>query len=650
MHRAPLNDGWTSFQGEDDATASTASDLIGILEAVDVPIIVVRRDFLIAGFNKAAAEVLGLSPSDNGRLARDILALAGLPRAEEKYSRAIVDGVESRTDFRAGDKWFVVRISPYARSDRQVAGAVLTFTNVTAFRASTDQAIYERECTKAILNTVADPLVVLSGDQRIQSGNRAFHTMFQVSRDDTQGVPLYKLGNGAFELSPLRQQLEEMLAGSHAFQSVEVDHNIPGTSQRTLVLNAHPLSLPGHRERRVLVTFQDVTARKQAEAANNLRAVTERKRSQEELQRSEAFLAEGQRLSSTGSFSWRVATDEITWSEQLYRIFEFDQGTQLTIELIGARVHPEDIPLFNDMVYRARGAHDDFDNEYRLRMPDHSVKYLHVIAHATHDKDGRLEYIGAAQDVTQRRLSEKALAKTRSELAHVTRVTGLGVLTASIAHEVNQPLTAIASNGESSLHWLTRDEPDIEKVRTLTKRVVADARRASEIIGRIRNMASQRAPEQKPLSIEDVINESLSFLRHELQEKGIVVSLDLTRGLPRIIGDRTQLQQVIINLTINAAQAMAQLAPEDRSISVRTVLSDHETVCSSIEDSGPGIDPKHLSRLFDSFFTTKDTGMGMGLAICQSIVEAHGGRIRADNNSTLGGARFSLDFPTRRAQ
>ena len=163
-------------------------------------------------------------------------------------------------------------------------------------------------------------------------------------------------------------------------------------------------------------------------------------------------------------------------------------------------------------------------------------------------------------------------------------------------------------------------------------------------------MASQRTPEQKLLSIDDVINEPLSFLRHELQEKGIIVSLDLARNLPQIVGDLTQLQQVIVNLIINAVQAMTQLAPADRRISVGTMLSDPETVCCSIEDSGPGIDPEHLPRLFDSFFTTKDSGMGMGLAICQSILEAHGGRIRADNSSALGGARFSFDLLTRRVQ
>ena len=244
----------------------------------------------------------------------------------------------------------------------------------------------------------------------------------------------------------------------------------------------------------------------------------------------------------------------------------------------------------------------------------------------------------------------EALAKAQSELAHVTKVIGLDVLTASIAHEVNQPLSAIIANGESNLRWLARGEPDIEKVLLLTKRVVADARRASEIIERIRDMTSRQTPKQQLLSIDDVINESLGFLYHELQEKGIAVSVELTPGLPQIVGDRTQLQQVIVNLTINAVQAMTGHEAAHRRISVRTMLSDPETVCCCIEDSGPGIDPEHFPYLFDSFFTTKETGMGIGLAICQSIVEAHGGSIRASNESALGGACFSFDLLTRGVQ
>jgi signal transduction histidine kinase len=363
---------------------------------------------------------------------------------------------------------------------------------------------------------------------------------------------------------------------------------------------------------------------------------------------SEALLSEAQHLSSTGSFLWRVATDEITWSAETYRIFEVDPATPVTLELVGSRFHPEDVPLLNEMVDLGRGPGSGLDHEFRLLMPDRSVKHLHLVAHASRTKERQLEYVGAIHDITARRLSEEALANARSELAHVARVTSLGVLTASIAHEVNQPLAAIVTNGESSLRWLARDEPDIERVRTFTQRIVADAQRASNIIERIRDMVRQRAPEQTLLSINDLIDESLRFLRHELQLKGVRVSVDLARDLPMILGEPTQLQQVIVNLTINAVQAMTQSEAADRSIYVRTTCPSAEVVCCSIEDSGPGIDPAHLPRLFDSFFTTKESGMGMGLAICRSIIEAHGGSIRADNDSLLGGARFSFDVLANR--
>ena len=405
--RLRLNGGWAGLQGVngDDAAASTAAtDLINILDAVDVPIVVLRRDGVLVCFNDAAADQLRLSASDVGRASPDISVLACLPGLEEQCRHVIASGVESRADFRDGDKWFVMRISPYSKGDRDITGTVLTFTNVTAFRASIDQAIYERECTKAILNTVADPRVVLSDDQRILSGNRAFYTMF-------------------LELASFRTQLKEMLAGNRAFQPVEIDHVFPGEGQRRLILDARPLSVPGHSERRVLVTFQDITAHKQAEAANDLGAIAERK---EELRRSEAFLAEAQRLSLTGSFSWRVTTDEITWSDQLYRIFEFDQGTPVTLGLIATRVHSEDIPLLQDMIERARGTGGDFEYEHRLQMPDESIKYVHIVAHGTRDEDGRPEYIGAVQDVTARRLAEEELRRSEADLHEAQRLSHTG--------------------------------------------------------------------------------------------------------------------------------------------------------------------------------------------------------------------------------
>jgi transcriptional regulator with GAF, ATPase, and Fis domain len=389
-----LNGGGAGFNGDGVAANTATSDLINILDTVDVPIVVLRRDFLLVWFNKAAADVLRFLPSDIGRASRDISVLAGAAHLEEQCSQVIASGIESRADFRDGHKWFVMRISPYTKGDREVTGTVLTFTNVTAFRASIDQVMYERECTKAILNTVADPLVVLGADQRIHLGNRAFYEMF-------------------LELASLHTQLKDMLSGSHAFQPFEVDHVFPGEGERTLSIDARPLSLPGHSERRILVTFRDITARRQAEAANDLRAIAERK---EELRRSEAFLAEAQRLSLTGSFSWRVMTDEITWSDQLYRIYELEIGVPMTLELMRTRVHPEDLTSYEKMIEEARNGGTDFEYEHRLRMPDQSIKYLHTVAHGTRDEDGRLEYIGAVQDVTARRLAFEEIKALKDQL------------------------------------------------------------------------------------------------------------------------------------------------------------------------------------------------------------------------------------------
>jgi len=612
-----LNDGATGFQG---GTATT--DLITILDTVDVPIVVLRRDFMLVCFNKAAAGVLRLSPSDIGRASRDIAVLAGLPRLEEQCGQVIASGVESRADFRDGEKWFVVRISPYTTGDRQVTGTVLTFTNVTAFRASIDQVIYERECTKAILNTVADPLVVLNADQRIQSGNRAFYTMF-------------------FQLASLRTQLKKLLAGGHGFQPVEVDHVFPGEGQRTLIVDARPLSLPGHSERRVLVTFQDITARKQAAAPNDLRAIAERK---EELWRSEAFLAEAQRLSLTGSFSWRVTTDEITWSAQLYRIFEFDQGMPVTLELIGTRVHLEDIPLLHDMIERARGAGTDFEYELRLQMPDQSIKYLHMVAHGTRDQDGRLEYIGAVQDVTARRLSEQALGKAQSELAHVARVTILSTLTASIAHEVNQPLSGIITNASTCLRMLAADPPDVDGARETARRTIRDGNRASDVIARVRALFTKKESTTESVDLNEATREVIALSLSELQRNQVMLRAELVSDLPHVTGDRVQLQQVILNLLRNASDAMSGVDDRPRQLLIGTEREGGDRVRVTVRDAGVGIGPQAMDRLFDAFYTTKSGGMGIGLSVSRSIVEKHHGRLWVERNDGPG-ATFAFSIP-----
>ena len=248
-------------------------------------------------------------------------------------------------------------------------------------------------------------------------------------------------------------------------------------------------------------------------------------------------------------------------------------------------------------------------------------------------------------DITERARAQAALQQLQANFAHASRISMLGELTALVAHEVNQPLAAVVTNGEAALRWLNRAEPELAEARESIRSIVDDGQRAGDIIARIRAMAGGRVPQQTALSLHDIIEESMMFLRHEFQSKEVAVSLDLAPALPPVLGDRIQLQQVVVNLGINAVQAMAHAATGRRQLAIRTMLTGRNTLCCTLEDSGPGIKSDHLTQLFERFFTTNDGGMGMGLPISRSIIEAHGGQIRADNESAFGGARFSFTLP-----
>ncbi|ETD38925.1 ATPase [Pseudomonas chlororaphis subsp. aurantiaca PB-St2] len=248
-------------------------------------------------------------------------------------------------------------------------------------------------------------------------------------------------------------------------------------------------------------------------------------------------------------------------------------------------------------------------------------------------------------DISELVASRTALDSMQSDLIHAARVSMLGELTASIAHEVNQPLAAIATNGEAGLRWLDRPEPNVVEVRDLTLRMVADARRASEIITRIRTMASHGTPLHVTLSLNHVVKEAVQFLQHELQSQHVELSLALTPNLPRIRADRTLLQQVIVNLAVNAMQAMTQAQIGSPRLTITTTSLDASSVELVVEDNGPGVASDNLNRLFDSFFTTKKTGMGMGLPICRTVVQSLGGSIEAGNNPRGSGACFSVRLP-----
>jgi PAS domain S-box-containing protein len=372
--------------------------------------------------------------------------------------------------------------------------------------------------------------------------------------------------------------------------------------------------------------------------------IDERKRAEDALKHSEAFLAEGQRLSRTGSFSWRVATGEITWSEELYRIFEFDRDVPVTLELIGSRVHPEDIPMLNDMIDRARGTGSDFEYEHRLQMSNHSVKYVHLVGHGRRDREGRLVYIGAAQDVTEHRLSEETLGKVRSELAHVARVTSLGALTASIAHEVNQPLSGIVTNASTCLRMLTLEPPNVDGARETARRTIRDGNRASDVITRLRALFSKKDTIAERVDLNDATREVIALSLSELQRNRVILRCELADDLPLVTGDRVQLQQVILNFLRNGSDAMNTIHDRPRELLIRTERDEDDRALLSVKDAGIGFDPQAMDKLFQAFYTTKNDGMGIGLSVSRSIIEQHDGRLWATLNDGPG-AIFSFSIP-----
>jgi two-component system sensor kinase FixL len=246
-------------------------------------------------------------------------------------------------------------------------------------------------------------------------------------------------------------------------------------------------------------------------------------------------------------------------------------------------------------------------------------------------------------DITERRGVENRLHRASSELAHVSRVATLGELTASIAHEVNQPLAAIVANGEAGLRWLKRDVPDLTEVRNSVERMIRNGQRASEVVQRLRALARKSDPVHVPVAMADIVNEAALLVGRELLVHRATLSVSASAGLPRVRGDRVQLQQVVINLLINGIQAMDGVTDRERALSIKTD-SVADGIVVTVSDNGPGIAAETLERLFEAFFSTKSDGMGMGLSICRSIVEAHGGRIWATNRDGAG-ASFHFSLP-----
>jgi PAS domain S-box-containing protein len=385
--------------------------------------------------------------------------------------------------------------------------------------------------------------------------------------------------------------------------------------------------------------------------------IHDRKEMEERLRQSEAHLQEAQTLGRIGSWAFNIAKGTVSGSPELFRIFGRDPGEeQLTKEMLNdvrympvfrTSVHPEDLPFVEEFTSKARNEPNlGRELEYRIVLPDGSVKHVHSVAHPVLDDAGHvIEYIGTIMDVTERKRAEEAVRQSHAELAHVSRVTTMGELTASLAHEVNQPIAAAVTSANSCYRWLTAEVPNLDKARAAAMRIVNDGTRAAEIITRIRLLFQKGTPQWQMVDFNAVIEEMIILLRGEAMQSSIAVRTELAPDLPQVMGDRVQLQQVMMNLMMNSIDAM-KIADGTRELAVKSQRAENDQLLVSVSDTGIGLPTENADHIFDAFFTTKPHGTGMGLRICRSIVESHGGRLRAGNNPARG-ANFCLTLPAK---
>ena len=378
--------------------------------------------------------------------------------------------------------------------------------------------------------------------------------------------------------------------------------------------------------------------------------ITERKRAEDDLRRSEAYLAEAQRLTHTGSWACNITTREILYSsEEHSRLYGFDPEMGVpSFEDIYQRIHPEDREWVLASFERANRTGTDVEVRFRVVLPDGSTRYMHAVSHPVFKPSGDVgEFVGILMDVTERKRADEEREKLReaqADLAHISRVTTMGELTASLAHEVNQPIAAAVTDASTCLRWLTRDHPDVEEAREAASRVMKDATRAAEIISRIRLLFKKGIPERTLVDVNEVIREMIVLFRSEVTRHSISVRTELATDILPVMGDRVQLQQVMMNLILNSVDAMKDV-DGTRELAIKSQRGKNEHLLVSVSDTGVGL-PQQADRIFNAFFTTKLHGTGMGLRISRSIVESHGGCLWAADNFPRGASLY-LTLPMK---
>jgi PAS domain S-box-containing protein len=375
--------------------------------------------------------------------------------------------------------------------------------------------------------------------------------------------------------------------------------------------------------------------------------ITDRKRAQEALQRSEAYLAEAQKLTHTGSWAWRVSDRSgVHVSAELYRIYGVNPAEGANWEKRVERVHPDDRDRWRDTIERAIRERSEYDLEIRIIWPNGMVKWIHSVGRPVFSAAGDLEqFVGSSTDITELKSAEQERERLRqleADLAHTNRVSTLGEMAASLAHEIKQPIAAAVTSANSCIEWLAHEPPNLDRARAAAAKIDKYGNRAAEIIDRIRSFYKKSPPQRGLVDVNGIIQEMLTLLKGEATRSLIAMRTDLAAELPEIMADRVQLQQVFMNLVLNGIEAMQESGGE---LTVKSQLQNGQ-LQFSVSDTGVGLPMEKIDQIFSAFFTTKPQGSGVGLAISRSIVESHGGQLWATANDGQG-ATFHFTLPTQ---
>jgi PAS domain S-box-containing protein len=345
-------------------------------------------------------------------------------------------------------------------------------------------------------------------------------------------------------------------------------------------------------------------------------------------------------------WEWEASRGEIWMTEEGRKLFGCEPGERLDYATMAGRVHPDDRAARAAAIERVLGTGGSYEIEYRMVLPNGSLRWCVARGHSPRVTNGEpLQIRGVSIDITRQKQAEAEAQRQRGELAHLSRVADLGMLTGSLAHELGQPLQAIKSNAQAAEHFLESDAPDLDELRAIVQDIRKDDERASSVIHGLRALFKRGEFKPCPVALDELVSEVVALARADSAKRHVAIALDLPPGLPRVHGDRVHLQQVLLNLLINGMHALESKDEGERALTLRARRSGVGFVEVALRDNGPGILAEQLGRMFEPFATTKANGLGLGLSISRNLIEAHGGRIWAENN-TDGGATFRFTLKT----